>query len=383
MFSLLFVFALINCNKPIVDKCEDKNGVTHDLTFSHHSSVKNSTYSTDTDPSNDLKDLDEGLHRESGEYALAIKVGLGNIQTIDVVADTGSSDLVLSNKSYRPNSSAANQNQSLSLSYGTCSGQATLYKDTIGLECGNPIEQSFAYLASSGSSCPNIMGLGYAPLAQTGSSFFDGLSSKNGLQNLFSMLLCGQAPGSQLVLGGHIKNAPIATMQLTPIVQESYYTVNAKSMSVKDGDDIGSLAEKLVIIDSGTTLSIVPTDIHKAIVSAILAKNPSIPANFFTSVKPSDEDYTLQADTFGDISQLPTITLTLAGKKDSSDIILEIPPQVYLKNMGHNNLIFGFREASDGETIIFGQTLMDNYYIVFDRENKQIGFAPNTGLCGN
>lgn len=383
-FTLALIFTLINCsNKPIIDKCEVDNVVSHDLGFNHHSSVKNGANSNDADHSNDLKDLDENLHKTPGEYTLSISVGIGNIQTVDVVADTGSSDLVLSDKEYKPSASATKQNKPLSLSYGSCSGKAELYQDTVGLSCGNPVQQIFAYLSSSGSSCPNIMGLGYTSLARTGSSFFDDLRSKNSMQNLFSMLLCGNASGSQIILGGHVKNAPISALQYTPIVNENYYEMDVKNLAIEGGKAIDFIAKQTVILDSGTTLSVIPSDMHDAIVAAILKVNSSIPANFFTSTKPSEDDYTLPASTLGDISKLPTVTITLAGSNGSADLVLAIPPRVYLKNMGRGNLIFGFRKTSPGETIIFGQTLMENYYIVFDRANKQIGFAPNTGLCGN
>jgi Eukaryotic aspartyl protease len=312
MFFLSFIFVLVNCNRPIIDKCEVGTVVSHDLLFNHHSSVKNAANSTDTDQSNDLKDLDEDLHQVAGEYVLSIKLGIGDIQTADVVADTGSSDLVLSSKAYRPSASATNQNKPISLAYGSCSGEATLYSDTVRLECGDSIQQPFAYLSSSKSTCPSIMGLGYTSIARTGSSFFDNLRSKNGMQNLFSMLLCGQASGSQIILGGHIKNAPISALQYTPIIRENYYVMDAKNIAIKGGDIIGSLAGQTVILDSGTTISNVPASIHDAIVAAILQANPTIPEKFFTSTKPSDEDYTLQSSTIGDVSKLPTITITLA-----------------------------------------------------------------------
>jgi Eukaryotic aspartyl protease len=50
--------------------------------------------------------------------------------------------------------------------------------------------------------------------------------------------------------------------------------------------------------------------------------------------------------------------------------------------MGNDNFIFGFRKTAPGQVFIFGQTLLENYYVVFDRANKKIGFAPNSGLCG-
>jgi len=377
LFSFLLLTILISCKPVIVEKCSVNNIHSHDLTSGPHHTIKNSDATTNENPNDDFSDLDEGLFTRAGEYYLSLRVGAAGIP-IDVVADTGSSDLLLS---MAPSNSAKNLGQSLNLYYGTCSTSAALYSDQIGLACGDLVEQTFA-LMQSGSTCPNIMGLAGKDLSVTNSSFFDDLVQKNKMQNLFSMLLCGKRPGSNITLGGHIPNAPLAALQYIPITSEKkYYFLQVGNIGIKNGGALGTLSGQQVILDSGTTLSLVPKDIHDQIVSAIQAVNPNIPATFFTSTKPSDPNYTVHPNVLGDISKLPTITLELADPSTNTQFTLEIPPQVYLKDMGNANTMFGFRIAQSSIHIL-GQILMENYYVVFDRDNSRIGFAPNTGLCG-
>ncbi|MDA0712644.1 MAG: pepsin-like aspartyl protease, partial [bacterium] len=168
-YSLSLIIFCLSCNRPlIVEKCT----VAHPLNHTLHGSVINSDRLNNDTPNDDLHDLEEGVSFRAATYQISLKIG--NDQQIDVVADTGSSDLVFSSEYYTPTITSKNLNQSLSLSYGSCNGKAKLYSDNIGLSCGEEVAgEKFALLTgSSGSdSCPNIMGLAYKNLTSTKSSF--------------------------------------------------------------------------------------------------------------------------------------------------------------------------------------------------------------------
>lgn len=383
LYSLTLIIFCLSCNKPLVaEKCTVIRQINHTL----HSSAANSDKLNNDDPNDDLDELHEGSFYQGATYNISLQIGNG--QQIDVVADTGSSDLVISSQNYQPSQTSRNLNQSLPLSYSSCKGSSSLYSDNIGLACGNEaVNQTFALLASSSAadSCPNIMGLAYANLAATKTTFFDDLVKFNKMENLFTMVLCGMNPGSQIVLGGQPSKAPDAeSIQYTPIVEENYYVINAGAFGVKGGSNLGTLSGHHVILDSGTTLSKLPQTLHDTIVAAINSARPDLTTSypgFFTATKPSDKDYSLNSKELGDISKLPTFTLEFAGVYNNPSFSLDIPPEIYLKQLTADLFVFGFRVSQEGEKIILGQTLMDNYYIVFDRANKRIGFASNAGFC--
>ncbi len=382
-----------------IETCEIGKVAVHPLQSGPHHSVANGTNSQNGDPEDDFTDLEEGLFTHGVEYWTTIRVGG---KDINVVADTGSSDLVLPDHVYTPGPTAINQRTQLKLGYGSCNGMATQYEDSVGLTCGAPVALSFAY--ATGGNCPSILGLAYPSLSKVCQdvqvncptctcTFFGDLVARGGVQNLFSMLLCGARSGSQLILGGQIANAPLSAITYTAIPEENYYTVVPIDMRIKGGGLIGTFSPDIIgtppfmhypIVDSGTTLTVIPDAWHDQIATAIQQVNPNLPLGFFQSTKPSETVFTLSSRELGDTSKFPTITLTMTGYQGAPNFTLEMPPSTYLKRGSDHNYMFGFRKLSTSNSpqVVFGQTLMENYYVVFDRANKRIGFAPSATLCG-
>ena len=357
---ILLIFAIVQCTGSGGDTCKVIN-------YSMHTNVK------------DLSKLDASLHHVPGEYATTVKIGT-NGTPVTVVVDTGSSRLLIRTSDYQPTGTPIGSPKTDS--YGGCQAVATDYTELVGLTCGDPIEQTIASTSTTG--CPNILGLAYARdgLANRHTFFGDLVAGKSkDFADIFSMVLCSTQSGSQIVLGGAVPSAP-STISYTPIVTKSYYVVNALSMNI-GGQILGQFSPNAqlgnggtTIIDTGTTLAILPPAIYTAIVAAIQKVRPDLPAAFFRSTQPSDANYTLSPSELGDISKLPTIQIVF------KDATLNVTPTTYMKALDSSNIIFGFRPMTTDTFPILGQAVLDYNYIVFDRAHAQIGFAPAGSLCG-
>ncbi len=347
-------------------------------------------------------DIDETLHHTPAEYTARLQVGK---QDIDFVADTGSSNLIVQgNASLCPTCTGSEDERyqpteghsvgaDFEISYGSGSATAAEYQDAVGLECGDPIEGYTFGVITTNKGLPNILGLAYQSIARgTLSPFFDQLVEKHGLDNEFSMLLCGHAPGSRIDLGGRDERRPDdASYQWIPLLEESYYVVEARSLQIKGGGTFAgdsALAfpgSVKTIIDSGTTMALLPSEMVDAIVAlmkqTVQDNNiTNIPDAFWTTTDPASDDYSHKIPA-AEVALFPTLQVML---RDASgqDAAFDISPDTYLKAIFQDadERVFGFRASRS--IYILGQVFMENGLYVFDRANKRIGIAPNAGLCG-
>lgn len=336
----------------------------------------------------------ENLAVETAEYELKLKVGN---QDVGVVVDTGSSNLILigdasicpgcnADTEYTPGPNAKKNREAISLSYGSGSVQAVEYQDTVGFTCNaNPISYTFG-VATEEKNIPNILGLAYIALAQPEidpiKPFFEQLVDSQGLANVFSLTLCEHLKGSNIKLGGFDPRVAPSDIKLyVPIVEETYYTTNAQSLSVKGSNQIlGSFgANSKVIIDSGTTMNMLPPAMVDSIIALLKSEGSKVGISFSDNFFNQNAGTTVNTQDLDDatVAKLPTLVIQLESTNQGS-ISLEMSPLTYLKDMdGGNGLkrAFGFRYSSG--TLILGQVLMQNYMVVFDRANKRLGFYPS------
>ncbi len=363
------------------------------------------------------EEIDETLHHTPAEYTVRLLVG---DQDIDFVADTGSSNLVIQgdenlcenctgpeNERYHPaESSIGPVGEPFSITYGSGSATFAEYQDVVGLECGDPIDGYTFGVITTNDALPNILGLAYQSLAQgtppPGTDtqtqrlppFFDQLVEQHGLDNEFSMLLCGHATGSRIVLGGRDeRRADDGSYRWVPIIEESYYVVEARSFQIKGGGTFSGTESTIAfpsshqtIIDSGTTMNLLPGEMVTAIIAlmkqTVQDNNiTDIPDAFWTTTDPSDENYSRKIPA-AEVVLFPTLQVVLRDG-DGQDAAFDISPTTYFKAMykDADEHVFGFRAAT-GSPYILGQVFMENGLYVFDRANKRIGIAPNTGFCG-
>jgi len=378
-------------------------------------SVWKSLSNQSTTPANGFISYDEVPDQRAAEYYIDLEIGN---QVFSVIADTGSANLIIfgdatlcpncnATQGYTPSASATNLQEPFKVSYGSGSGMATRFQDKTSLTCDTSPQLATFAVVTSQQDLTSILGLAYAPLAEPTDNpitpFFDQLmqNHQGSLNNVFSMLLCGHLNGSTITLGDADSRIDRSTIQFTPIIKELYYSINAKNIQVLDWalsngnwmpspgavtiigalPTAGSSGGVQTIVDSGTTMNLFPpqiVDSVRALMEAVSTNNNlNIPTGFWVSDPTDTSTYSLAlADSV--ISQLPTFQITVAG--DNGDIPLNMPPQVYLKVTSDKTMrIFSFRKTTS--LTILGQAFMENFYIEFDRGNKRLGFAPNTGLC--
>lgn len=393
LFSLL-----LSCNPtPVVSTCDV---IKHNLTQHPHHSIQDSDNFKNDTTDDDFIDLDESLSHVPAEYELTLEFGGPGGAKINAVADTGSSNLIVQGAgcsgckgtAYKPGPNAISSGQTFPVFYGSGNGSVAEYRDLVGLVCSDGFPYTFGVMSQS-NNLPNILGLAYASIAQPSAeplpTFFDLLVKDHHIADLFSMTLCGTRSGSQIILGDNNHLVDQTELNFAPILEESYYVLPFKSMRVKGATtSLGIFPDyrttkTRTILDSGTTLNLVPRQIFEAIVVAMNKVNNSkglgIPSMFFKTENPAQADFTMEIEESA-IAQFPILEVEVESVAGPS-FWLEIPPQVYFKDLGSNNRIFGFRPSTGNPAFIFGQVLMENNYTVFDRDDKRVGFGPLTGLC--
>ncbi|KXJ15039.1 beta-secretase 1 [Exaiptasia diaphana] len=250
----------------------------------------------------------------------------------------------------------------------------------------------------NGSMWEGILGLGYARLAKPDSSVvpvFDQFVRERAVQkDSFSMQLCGSSeiePSSEPTVAGTMVFGDIddelykGDMLYTPIVKKWYYEVVITDIAV-DGESLNLDCKKYnydkTIVDSGTTNLRVSEEVFNSILDRLRKFDRlGVPDDFWYGRQMMCWNYDKTPwEEFPDMS----ISL-LSSISPSKEFRLKIPPQLYLREtiehgplLGQHCYKFAITRAEKGTVI--GAVIMEGFYVVFDRENVQVGFAATT--CG-
>uniref|UniRef100_A0A4X1TLN4 Beta-secretase 2 n=1 Tax=Sus scrofa TaxID=9823 RepID=A0A4X1TLN4_PIG len=182
-----------------------------------------------------------------------------------------------------------------------------------------------------------ILGLAYATLAKPSSSletFFDSLVAQAKIPNVFSMQMCGAGlpvagtgtNGGSLVLGGIEPTLYKGDIWYTPIKEEWYYQIEILKLEIGGQSlnlDCREYNADKAIVDSGTTLLRLPQKVFNAVVEAVARTS-----------------------------------------------LLYIQPM-----MGGLNYECYFGISPSTNALVIGATVMEGFYVVFDRARKRVGFA--------
>ncbi|XP_067595635.1 beta-secretase 2 isoform X2 [Pseudorca crassidens] len=189
-----------------------------------------------------------------------------------------------------------------------------------------------------------ILGLAYATLAKPSSSletFFDSLVAQAKIPNVFSMQMCGAG-------------LPVAG----------------------SGTNGGSLynADK-AIVDSGTTLLRLPQKVFDAVVEAVARTSliPEFSDGFWTG-----SQLACWTNSETPWSYFPKISIYLRDENSSRSFRITILPQLYIQPMmgaGLNYECYRFGISPSTNALVIGATVMEGFYVVFDRARKRVGFA--------
>jgi len=389
---LLGVLFILSCdsleNKIEASKCE-----VGDVLFGKH--VKESDEES------------EVLFSDAGEYKAVISLGESG-KKYAVVVDTGSADLVIGDQVQ----SITNSNEfvelpdNIELSYGSVAGEVDTYQGLASLQCGVSVPQQYFAVASQEgkvheklSHLPNIMGLAYASVSKINKekTFFDKFIEQNHYPNEFSMHLCANKKGSEIIIGGRTDKVDFPDSSFTKITSKALYCVKAKELRVKGGESFGTFPGEgqsfqcpqgpQTFIDSGTTLNLVRNDMYNKLVNFMkkaeldAGLQSKFPEEFWNGRDHNIDAFDVKISD-ADLEKFPVLEISFEGLDGQHDVVVEIRPETYFKDVGEGERTFGFRPLQDdSEPVVLGQAFMESAITLFDRENSQIGMVSNDGYC--
>ncbi|MBH1989301.1 MAG: A1 family peptidase [Myxococcaceae bacterium] len=340
-------------------------------------------------------------HYDSGKAATAsgveYHISLQVDQTpVTAIADTGSANLILQSGTLQPSGSPLGKFQ---ISYGSGTDYLTAYQGSVSLDCLAAGVPNFQYGLVQDGSMNNVSILGLAFRNKIESvpdnealyaTFMTQLAQDNsGISNEFSLQLCGyNNPNSTIYFGGLPTASSALRFEYTPIKEQSWYVIGANQigLSGSDGGIVSSFGDlstygASVILDSGTTLNLLPSDIVNQIVS-YLAQNYPNAATWPQIKNQLSKPVPIDCPSASELEKLPNISIAL------ENVTLSISPQTYFKKITEGQCFFGFSIANavdPNNPIILGQVTMENYLIRFIRTAGDngplgaIGFASNAG----
>eukprot|EP01122_Echinamoeba_exundans_P018062 TRINITY_DN9978_c0_g1_i1.p1 TRINITY_DN9978_c0_g1~~TRINITY_DN9978_c0_g1_i1.p1 ORF type:complete len:480 (+),score=61.67 TRINITY_DN9978_c0_g1_i1:32-1471(+) len=207
----------------------------------------------------------------------------------------------------------------------------------------------------------------------------------NGQPDIFSMCLNEQ--GGALVIGG-VNTAYQTTSPLyTAIIEQLYYSVSLGSVSVAGTAVSGIPNNAKVMVDTGTTLFLLPRSQYASFKSTYLSKaDCNLPGMGCDGAKENSIWDTsvcwyLNAQT---LARYPTVTLTFpAVAGQGQPVTLTLSPSHYFLLVDGDKgpcRVMGIDEGDITNPII-GATILQNYNVIFDRANRRVGFAPVSTAC--
>jgi hypothetical protein len=348
-----------------------------------------------------------------GDYTGRILVG-PKAQPMNVLLDTGSSALALSDKSYQPNTSGGDKTTKLAQtdSYGDGSSWTGAVINTqlsigdgataVNLPGGNAAiayEQSKTMFEADG-----ILGLAYAPLDDaftmpddTWANKYTGVQVRGGKKGTIQPYLTQLAgagvvsdiisfltrrsfvhvgggdandPLNQgvMVVGGGVESTDLYTgaFQTVTVLADAWYNTNLKSIIVGTADPIAARIQgpkgmpSNSIVDSGTNSLNLGPQMLKAVISKFsTAQQALLNKSIF------DEQLVSVADL--NLASWPTLTFILQG--DAGDVALKVAPSDYWQvNTQSVGAALAAITSGQAGLSILGLPLMNGYFTIFDGE---------------
>lgn len=248
----------------------------------------------------------------------------------------------------------------------------------------------------NGSNWQGILGLGYAAISRPDSSlepFMDTLVKEAHVENYFTMVLCGRGfnlsdpdgdLGGSLLFGGTDPSLHEGDVYSTPILKEWYYEVVIVDIEVNDVSlnmDCKEYNFGKTIVDSGTTNLRLPTKVFQTLIAQMEA-----------SIQPEEIihipvwhgfwlgfDYVCWEPGKVPYDKFPTISLVLPVNKTAA-FKLVVSSQQYLRPVGKSNDTepqdcFKLAITNSDSGAVIGATIMEGYYVVYNRAEKTMQFA--------
>eukprot|EP00029_Vermamoeba_vermiformis_P000028 TRINITY_DN10031_c0_g1_i1.p1 TRINITY_DN10031_c0_g1~~TRINITY_DN10031_c0_g1_i1.p1 ORF type:complete len:394 (+),score=109.31 TRINITY_DN10031_c0_g1_i1:44-1225(+) len=340
----------------------------------------------------------------AGEFYVQLQIGTP-AQTFEVQIDTGSTDLLIYDNNcqncddqnvYTPSASSSaspvacssypcpscgsNNQCTFDDAYGDGSDvNGRVYYDSLswgGMQANitlGAIDSSTAHFEPTG--VDGIFGLAFKSLSSwSGQSAFWNWASQNNLPMVYSM--CLTPSGASMTIGQNQPNQ----FQWTPILQNTYMVVAMSDIQV-NGKSIAKgnvFKNTQTIVDSGTTLMIIPTSAYTGFSNVLLSMcssgvnlpgvcdqptNSSLLAGNCFALQPSD------------ILAYPPVTVNIKAIKP-----LTLTAQDYMitqVSQGTTYYCLGIQGADMGPQVgtILGDVFMQKFNIAFDFDKNRVGFA--------
>ncbi|RSL48797.1 hypothetical protein CEP54_012718 [Fusarium duplospermum] len=172
---------------------------------------------------------------------------------------------------------------------------------------------------------------------------------------VFAFYLADQEGESEVVFGGVDKSHYEGDIEYIPLRRKAYWEVDLDAIAL--GDEVAEQENTGAILDTGTSLNVLPSALAELLNKEIGAK------------KGYNGQYTVDCDKR---SVLPDITFTLAGSNYSlpaTDYILEVSGSCISTFQGMD-----FPEPV-GPLVILGDAFLRRYYSVYDLGKNAVGLA--------
>uniref|UniRef100_A0A8C9SE96 Progastricsin n=1 Tax=Scleropages formosus TaxID=113540 RepID=A0A8C9SE96_SCLFO len=291
-------------------------------------------------------------------------------QSFGVLFDTGSANLWVdsiycntqacnSHTKFNPQSSSTftSTNQTFYLPYGAGSLDGVFGYDTVnvggivitnqevGLSTNEP-GQNFVVAPFDG-----ILGLSYPSISAGGETpVMDNMMQQNLLQaDLFAFYLTGnEQQGSEVAFGGVDNSKYQGQIYWTAVTAETYWQIAINGFQINNQATGWCSQGCQAIVDTGTSQLTCPQQYLGYLMQSIGA----------------------QADQYGGVSNLPTLSFTIGG------VNLPLPPSAYISMVSSVAISSTYLPSQNGQPLwILGDVFLRQYYSVYDRANNQVGFA--------
>ncbi|XP_078102649.1 beta-secretase 2 [Sander vitreus] len=362
-----------------------------------------------SDPTGTVNFLDmiHNLQGDSGRgYYIEMSIGTPG-QKVNILVDTGSSNFAVAAAPHpfithyfktALSSTYQSVGRTVAVRYTQGNWEGELGVDRVSIPKGlngTIIINVAAILSSDGFFLPGvnwqgILGLAYPMLARPDSSvepFFNSLVQQLGIPDIFSLQMCGAGlsasstadlAGGSLIMGGAEPTLYRGSVWYTPIVEEWYYQVEVLKLEVGDQNldlDCREYNMDKAIVDSGTTLLRLPVNVFNAVVEAITRSSliQDFSSGFWDGSK-------LACWMKGETPWMffPKLSIYLRATNTSQSFRITILPQLYIQpitDVDGTLDCFRFGLSSSANGLVIGATVMEGFYVVFDRAQRRLGFA--------
>jgi len=219
-----------------------------------------------------------------------------------------------------------------------------------------------------------ILGVGFATLNDNIPTWIDELAASGQLaQKVFGM--CLTENGGQWDLGYVNASRASGTIRYTNLIPppppalDGYYTVAISSITISGTALTVPLTSYNKIVDSGTTLLVLPGPVYDALESRL--QSLSLPGA--SSLLNGGNDVLCVFLNDAEIAQWPDISFHFPDRA-GGDIAVSLSASQYLLAYQGQRCFGVVRTAMND--VILGDVFMQGSYTVFDMTNRAVGFAP-------